>query len=111
LMQKNETAFAFYVLCCTIGLCNFWLLLVSIAVEHFGTDMRATAASAINMGRGTLVLTNALFLELKSQGAGMVAAAGATAVAGLPVGFLCLLGIEETFRRDMDYLESAGKPA
>lgn len=104
--QKSPSLFMFYTLCGVIGLCNFWLLIIAVAAEHFGTNMRATATSAVNVGRATLVITNAILLSLRGHGFDFLHAAQITACIVFTVGFICLLGLQETFERDMNYVEA-----
>jgi MFS family permease len=84
---------------------GYWAIFVTIAAEHFGTNMRATVATTVpNFARGSLVLITNLYFVLKPA---MGALHG-----GLLVGWICFaialagwFGLKETFHDDLDYLE------
>ena len=84
---------------------GYWAIFVTIAAEHFGTNMRATVATTVpNFARGSLILSTNLFAYLK-PGHG-------TLHSGLFVGYICFaiaiigwFGLKETFHDDLDYLE------
>ena len=84
---------------------GYWAIFVTIAAEHFGTNMRATVATTVpNFARGSLILITNLFALLKPS---LGALHG-----GLLVGWICFaialagwFGLKETFHDDLDYLE------
>jgi hypothetical protein len=83
-------------------------MFVTIASEQFGTNVRATATTTVpNFVRGTVPLLNAVFLPLREQ-IGMIPTAGILAAMVLAAAFLTLRGLEETFDKDLDYLEGHG---
>jgi len=77
-----------------------------IAAEQFGTNIRATVTtSASNFARGTLVPITFMFTELTPN-------VLSPTTTGALLGFLCFLvslyciySIEETYGKDLDYLE------
>jgi putative MFS transporter len=85
---------------------GYWSIFVTVAAEHFGTNMRATVATTVpNFSRGSVILTTMLFTALKTHGF-------TTLHSGLTVGWFVLLigiagwfGLRETFHDDLDYLE------
>jgi predicted MFS family arabinose efflux permease len=97
----------FYVLCGALGFgSGYWAVFATVASEQFGTNLRATAATTIpNFVRGSLVLVSWIFAALK-PGHGVLAAAGIVGAACFAVSFVSLLGLRETFGRDLDYLET-----
>lgn len=106
LTQHQPTAQEFYVLCGIMGLANFFVLLMFTAVEQFGTNMRATAGtSALSTGRSTLVITNSIFLAFRASGFDLIPAATWVGVIVFTIGFLCLLGLRETYHQPMDFIE------
>src|SRR5690606_35617278 len=62
-MQHNGTANNMYWICALLGFgTGFWAIFVTMAAEHFGTNLRATAATTVpNMVRGSLPLIVLLF--------------------------------------------------
>lgn len=87
---------------------GFWVIFVTIGAEQFGTNLRSTVATSVpNFARGMQVPINEAFKYLKSP-----AVTGSVISAGYMVGAVCLIiplialwGMQETFDRDMDYVE------
>jgi len=96
----------FYVLCGLLGVTSgYWVLFITMASEQFGTDIRATVTTTTpNFVRGLLVPLTSLFLlfepSLGAPGSGLVVMAGCFVIA-----FLSLWWLEETFGKDLDFLE------
>ena len=89
-----------------IGVCiGYWALFVTVAAEHFGTNMRATVATTVpNFSRGSVIPVTMLFTFLKPH-IGLLHS-------GLALGWIVTLlaiagwfGLRETFHDDLDYLE------
>ena len=97
---------AFYACCALLGFVNgYWAVFVSIAAESFGTNVRATVATtAPNFVRGAVVPMTLGFKALKDTTGVTVAALVVGAVA-LGLATLSLYNLEETFGREMDYVE------
>jgi MFS family permease len=96
-----------YTLIFLIGIAvGYWAVFVTIAAEHFGTNMRATVTTTVpNFSRGAVIPITTLFTWLKPQ--------YGTLNGGLAVGWLVLFiaflgwfGLRETFHDDLDYHES-----
>jgi MFS transporter, putative metabolite:H+ symporter len=98
-----------YLCCALVGFSTgFWAIFIVLAAEQFGTNLRATAATtAPNMVRGALPLMNLLFLNLfqKSWGWTIVNSAIITGVIVMLISFTALYFTEETFHKDLDYIE------
>ncbi len=96
----------FYAICFGIGLaCGYWALFITVAAEQFGTNIRSTVASTVpNFVRGMLVPMSLGFLALKPYG-GVIFAASIVGVIVFAVGLLALWKLEETFHKDLDYIE------
>lgn len=96
----------FYMTCGLLGFFSgYWAVFVTIASEQFGTNIRATATTTVpNFVRGSLVGVSALFQVLK-PGQGILAAAGIVGALCFGVALLSLMGLRETFGKDLDYLE------
>ena len=58
-----------YMICALLGFgTGFWAIFVTMAAEHFGTNLRATAATTVpNMVRGSLPLITLLFQWLQTK--------------------------------------------
>jgi len=102
----------FYAIIFVLGFFTaYWAMLVTIAAEQFGTNLRATVATSVpNFVRGATVLTVMLFQYLKPQ----VGIVGSAEVVGLLVAAFALFALfqlRETFSLDLDYIESDAKPA
>lgn len=102
----GRSLFAFYTMCALLGLASgYWAMFVTIASEQFGTNIRSTATTTVpNFVRGAVIPVTMLFQALKiSQG--IPAAAAMTGALTLAVAFLAVAGLEETFGKDLNYVE------
>ena len=96
----------FYGLCFVLGTCaGFWAVLVTIAAEQFGTNIRATVATTVpNFVRASLIPLTMIFSSLKTQmpvlQSALIVGAGCFAL-----GALALWRLPETFGADLDYVE------
>ena len=99
-----------YAICTALGFsAGFWAIFVTMGAEQFGTNMRATAATTIpNMVRGILPLMNMLFLDLfqKSWGWNLINSGIVTGVIVVSVTLIAFVFTEETFHKDLNYLEA-----
>jgi MFS transporter, putative metabolite:H+ symporter len=85
---------------------GFWAIFVTMAAEQFGTNLRATAATTVpNMVRGSLPLLSMLFQALQPS-QGYVHAAMITGVVVMIVSVLAAIFTEETFGKDLNFLEA-----
>lgn len=98
---------AFYISCFLLGVANgYWAVFVTVAAEQFGTNLRATATtSAPNFVRGSLVLTTLLVTLLESS-LGYHQAVIAVGIGVFVVSFAALRGVDETYGKDLDYVET-----
>jgi MFS family permease len=97
---------SFYVLCAMLGFCNgYWTLFITIAAELFGTNLRATVATTVpNFVRGATIPLAALFVQFKPD-LGVIQSALVIGATTSLVALLALYYIEETFTKDMDFIE------
>ena len=97
---------AFYAACFGLGFFSgYWAVFVTIAAEQFGTNIRATVTTtAPNFVRGSLVLVSWCFQSLKPR-YGILSAAGIVGFGTFALALLALMGLKETFGKDLDYLE------
>jgi MFS family permease len=85
---------------------GYWAVFVTVASEQFGTNIRATATTtAPNFVRGAVVPLTTAFTALKSTSLGVPGAAVAVGVGTLAIAVLALRGLEETYGKDLEYLE------
>lgn len=96
----------FYTVCLLLGVAaGYWAVFVTIASEQFGTNIRATATTtAPNFVRGAVVALTLLFEALRPamgiRGSAMLVGAVALAIA-----VVSLWGLEESYGKDLNYLE------
>lgn len=104
--QYNGTATNMYAICMLMGFgTGFWALFVTMAAEHFGTNLRATVTTTVpNMVRGSLPLIIILFNYLK-PGFGYIHAAAIVGVIVMALSTTAVMMTEETFGKDLDFLE------
>lgn len=100
------TLFWFYVICGLLGFgTGFWAMFVTIASEQFGTNIRATVTTTVpNFVRGALVPIVALFNWWRPS---IGISASAMCVGGLMlfIAFVSLWKMEETYGKDLHYIE------
>jgi MFS transporter, putative metabolite:H+ symporter len=100
------TSTAVYTLSFFIGITvGYWAVLVTMAAEQFGTNIRATVATTVpNFVRGSAVFAVLGFKELKDH----MSVANAALLVGtvcFGLALLALTRIQETFHHDLDYEE------
>ena len=84
---------------------GFWAIFVTMAAEQFGTNIRATVATTVpNMVRGSLTLVSLLFTQLQTR-VDYVKAGWITGVVVMVVGIVSVMLAEETYHKDLNYLE------
>jgi len=99
-----------YMACAALGFSTgFWAIFVTMGAEQFGTNLRATAATTIpNMVRGSLPLINLMFVNLfqNSMGWSFVKSAMTTGMIVMAITLIAAYFTEETYHKDLDYLET-----
>jgi len=100
----NETYFL--TMCFVLGLSTgFWVIFVTVAAEQFGTNLRATVTTTVpNFVRGSVVIITLSFQWLKHP-FGIVNAALIVGLATLAIAFISAINLQETFGKDLDYIE------
>lgn len=98
--------FTIYLACFLLGIANgYWAVFVTTAAEQFGTNLRATAATtAPNFVRGSLTLTTLLFQVLRAE-TDFATGAAIVGVLVMAVAFAALRGIDETYGKNLDFVE------
>ena len=105
----NNSDSRMYMICAFMGFSTgYWAIFNQMAAEQFGTNLRATAATTIpNMVRGALPLINFLFLDIlqKQLGWNIVQSGMLTGSIIMLVTLIAFYYTEETYHKDLDYLE------
>lgn len=106
------SATLFYGVCMLLGItAGYWALFVTIAAEQFGTNLRATVATTVpNFVRGSILIMTPLFLLFKAQ-YGIIIGTALLSVLAIGVSLLGLVGMEETFGKDLNFLEKGSTKA
>ncbi|GAB4020125.1 MFS transporter [Spirosoma koreense] len=101
-----QSATAFYAICVALGFgVGYWALFVTIAAEQFGTNLRATVATTVpNFVRGSINIMTPLFLLFRDM-LGIVNGAALLGALTILTAFLGLWKMEETFGKDLNFLE------
>ena len=94
--------FIIFVLGITMG---YWSIFVTVASEQFGTNIRSTVTTSVpNFVRGSAVLMLILWEYLDSF-VGIIGSAIVVGVIAIGLAFLALSKIEESYGKDIDYIE------
>jgi hypothetical protein len=106
LLVPMSSASMFYLVCGLLGLFNgYWALFITVAAELFGTNLRATVATTLpNFVRAAVIPLTAIFRFLTAP-LGTVYSALATGLIAFTIALIALYFIEETFSKDLDYVE------
>ena len=119
LFTNGISQFAFYAICVFLGLAGgYWAIFVTIASEQFGTNLRSTVTTTVpNFVRGGLVFLLLLFNFFKNNlpdtGIALfsnsnnviIYSALFVGIISVIIAFLSLWGMEETFGKDLNYVE------
>ncbi|HEY5690875.1 MAG TPA: MFS transporter [Cyclobacteriaceae bacterium] len=102
-----KTVGFFYIACALLGFATgYWALFVTIAAEQFGTNLRSTVATTVpNFIRGTVVPITLSFKFLRGE-VGIIYGALIVGVITIIIAVIALRSIDETFSRDMNFLEN-----
>lgn len=105
----NNSNATMYAICGYMGFASgFWAIFVTMGAEQFGTNIRATAATTIpNMVRGSLVLINLMFVDLfqKNWNWNLLQSGMVTGAIIIGITLVAAYFTEETFHKDLNYLE------
>lgn len=96
----------FYLLCACLGFSSgYWTLFITVAAELFGSDLRATVATTVpNFVRGSVIPLTMLFALAKNH-IGIIYGALAVGVFTFTLAIFALIYLEETFKKDINYVE------
>jgi MFS family permease len=106
-VPRGQTPFVVYVCCAAIGFAGgYWAIFVTVGAEQFGTNLRATAATTVpNFVRGMLVPISFAFKALTGP-LGLLPAAMIVGAVCLGAALISAALLDETFGRDLDYVET-----
>lgn len=102
----NRTSFYFYSCMFVVGLgTGFWAVVITNAAEQFGTNIRATVATTVpNFIRGSLPIITLFYAVLQNFFSKLVSVE-IVAVTILALALLAVYFSEETFNKDLNYVE------
>ncbi len=108
-LRGGGTVFNMYLLCMGLGFASgISVLYITMSAEQFGTNLRATAAISIpNFVRGLLPIILLLFQTLRHPRVldDYVTAAWVTGVIVILTGFISVIYTEESYGKDLDFVE------
>jgi len=107
-LLHNISLSGFYAICFFLGFsAGYWVVFMTIATEQFGTNIRATVTTTVpNFVRGSVVPVTLLFQYLRGLFNGSLIYAGVVVgVVTIGLSFLSLHYVQETFHKDLNYLE------
>lgn len=105
---RNPSPTLVYTLAFIIGISvGYWSVFVTVAAEHFGTNMRATVATTVpNFTRGAVIPITSLYLLLKdTQQWSPITSCLTVGAISFALALVGVWGLRETFHDDLDYLE------
>ncbi len=104
---NNQTNQTLYWVSALLGFgTGFWALFVTMSAEQFGTNIRATVTTTTpNMVRGSLVFVSLIFTSMHSS-FGYLNSGWITGIIIMMIAIVALYFTEETFGKDLDYIES-----
>lgn len=111
LEARGVSAATFYAIIAMLGVCaGYWAIFVTVAAEQFGTNLRATVATTVpNFVRGAVIPITLGFRALAGTadkpGLGIIHAALVLAFVLFAIGFWGIAVSEETFGKDLDFVE------
>ena len=105
---QGQPASTMYWVCVFLGFgTGFWAMFVTMAAEQFGTNIRATVATTVpNMARGSLSLVVIPLFDALQPSQGYFRAGWITGIIIFAIAFIALALTEETFGKDLDYIEA-----
>jgi MFS transporter, putative metabolite:H+ symporter len=106
-LQSGGSATTFYIICAGLGYgTGFTVVYITMSAEQFGTNLRASAAISIpNMVRGVLPLIILLFKFTRGFFDSYITGGWITAVILFTIALTAAWFTEETFGKDLNFLE------
>ncbi len=106
-LQDGTSAQRFYILCAGMGFgVGFNVVYVTLAVEQFGTNLRASAAISVpNMVRGSLTLVLLLFKFTRNYFNNIVTGGWVTGLLLFVIGIVAAVSLKESYGKELDFIE------
>lgn len=106
LTRQNLSLSSFYAYYVLIGVAGgYWVLVVTMAAEQFGTNIRATVTTSVpNFIRGAIVPVSEGFLLMKPK-LGIIDSAIWVGIIVAAFATFALATLKETFAQDLDFIE------
>lgn len=106
LFVNRYDAFFFYTVCISLGVSGgYWAVFMTNASEQFGINIRATVTTTVpNFVRGAVVPVTILFEYLRNY-TGIIYSAMLVALLTLIIAFFSARRLEETYGKDLNYVE------
>ncbi|MEF3192302.1 MAG: MFS transporter [Campylobacterales bacterium] len=103
---QGAPAWLFYAVSLYLGIAaGYWAVFITVAAEQFGTNLRATVATTVpNFVRGMVIPITSLFIMLKGA-MGILGSAAVVGFISFLLAFLALARLEETYHKNLDYIE------
>lgn len=110
---KDISVSYFYFLCFILGaFTGYWAIFVTIASEQFGTNLRATVTTTVpNFVRGAAVPITYSYIFLRDHNVGVIYGALIVGCTCILLALVSVIGIKESFSKDLNYIEELNKPA
>ena len=85
---------------------GYWAIFVTIASEQFGTNIRSTVTNTVpNFVRGSVPVIMLSFGFLAGTNLGNIHSASIIGLICTGLAMYAVLGLEETFSRDLNFIE------
>jgi putative MFS transporter len=104
----NQSNTLFYVVCFIMGISTgYWIVMITMGAEQFGTNIRATVATTIpNFVRGAAIPISMLYGFIGGlEKFTIIQAAIITGLFCFAIAIYANFALPETFHKDLDYLE------
>lgn len=97
----------YYVLFFILGIPNgYWAVVNTVAAEHFGTNLRATAATTVPNFIRAMVIPLSLGVQFLKPYLGLIEAISLVAMLSVGLAYMALSKLEETYYKNLDFVES-----
>jgi MFS transporter, putative metabolite:H+ symporter len=106
--SKGSSPELFYFIAFALGLAmGYWAVFITVASEQFGTNIRSTVTTTVpNFVRGATVLMTIWWTSM-SAGMGIINSAIVVAVVVIPLAIAATFVLEESYGKNLDYIEES----
>ncbi|MFY9288543.1 MAG: MFS transporter [Alphaproteobacteria bacterium] len=107
LTQNHDSAQMFYASCLLMGITGgYWILVIQMAAEQFGTNLRATVATSVpTMARGALLIPMTMAFKALVPVWGVIYSGAAIMALTLVLALVGLYCLKESFNADLDFVD------